>query len=72
MVSKERRLFVLEGVRIHLDRVEGLGRFIELEGVVAGNAEPAEFERLLSELRRAFAISADDLVRGSYSDLLAS
>ena len=32
-VRKRRRLFVLDGVRIHLDHVEGIGDFVELEGV---------------------------------------
>ena len=52
VVGKERRLFVLDGVRIHLDRVEGLGSFIEFEGVAAGDADLARFEHLLTDLRR--------------------
>ncbi|HEV8152457.1 MAG TPA: class IV adenylate cyclase, partial [Solirubrobacteraceae bacterium] len=36
-VAKRRRLLIREGVRIHLDEVEGLGHFVELEGV----ADPA-------------------------------
>ncbi len=32
VVAKTRRLFIHEGVRIHLDRVEGLGDFIEVRG----------------------------------------
>src|SRR5215218_10746980 len=35
IASKTRRLFVLGNVRIHLDRVEGLGSFIEFEAVAA-------------------------------------
>lgn len=70
VVHKERRLFLFEGVRIHLDRVDGLGSFIELEGVVSGDAEPADFERLLTDLRRSLEIDESDLERGSYADLL--
>jgi predicted adenylyl cyclase CyaB len=72
VVSKARRLFVFEGVRIHLDRVERLGSFIELEGVATGDTDPADFEALLSDLRRSFEIDQSDLVGGSYSDLVAS
>jgi len=70
VVSKTRRLFVLEGVRIHLDRVEGLGNFIEFEGVATGEADLGRFERLLADLRRSFEIEEGDLLSGSYSDLL--
>ena len=70
VVSKSRRLFIHEGVRIHLDRVEGLGDFIEFEGVVADGEDPARFETLLNSLRDSFAIRDEDLLRESYSDLL--
>jgi predicted adenylyl cyclase CyaB len=70
VVSKSRRLFIHEGVRIHLDRVEDLGDFIEFEGVVADGEEPARFAALLDSLRGSFAIRDEDLLRQSYSDLL--
>ena len=70
VVSKRRRLFVLAGTRIHLDRVDGLGDFIEFEGVVSGEDDPGRFAPLLADLRRSFGIEEDDLLRGSYSDLL--
>ena len=72
VVSKARRLFVFEGVRIHLDCVEGLGDFIEFEGVAATDEDPGRFEPMLAELRRAFAIPDADLVGESYSDLLSA
>lgn len=70
VVSKTRRLFVLKGIRIHLDRVEDLGDFIEFEGVVAGDGDPGCFAPLLADLRQSFGIKEGDLMRGSYSDLL--
>jgi len=62
VVEKSRRLLLWEGVRIHLDEVEGLGSFVELEA-------PGEGERL-SDLRTKLDIGDGDLVAGSYSDLL--
>src|SRR3954466_3308490 len=38
VVDKRRRLFLWDGVRIHLDRVAGLGAFVELEGGARGGA----------------------------------
>jgi predicted adenylyl cyclase CyaB len=70
VVSKARRLFTFEGVRIHLDRVESLGDFIEFEGVAADGDDPARFAKLLDDLRAALGIHDEDLLRESYSDLL--
>jgi homotetrameric cytidine deaminase len=65
VVDKRRRLLLWEGVRIHLDDVDGLGSFVELEAPADGG-EQAKVARL----RQALEISDDDLVAGSYSDLL--
>jgi adenylate cyclase, class 2 len=70
VVKKLRRLFVFEGVRIHLDRVKGLGCFIEFEGVAAVDENLAGFEILLADLRHSFGIEAADLVAESYCDLV--
>lgn len=71
VVSKARRLFIFEGVRIHLDRVEDLGDFIEFEGVAANGGDLTRFAESLDDLRRSFGIRDEDLLRASYSDLLA-
>lgn len=72
VVSKSRRLFTFEGVRIHLDRADGLGDFIEFEGVAADGDDPSRFADLLTQLRESFSIRDEDLLRESYSDLLRS
>ncbi len=58
-VRKCRHLFRLDNVRIHLDQVDGLGSFLELEAVVdAAHAEPAcrdAAARLLAALGLASA-----------------
>jgi homotetrameric cytidine deaminase len=65
VVDKRRRLLLWEGVRIHLDDVDGLGTFVELEAPEDG--DPAARVERLSE---ALAIADGDLIAGSYSDLL--
>jgi adenylate cyclase, class 2 len=70
VVSKVRRLFLFDGVRIHLDRVDELGDFIEFEGVVADGDDSEVFAGRLADLRQAFRIRDEDLLGGSYSDLL--
>jgi homotetrameric cytidine deaminase len=63
VVEKRRRLLAWEGVRIHLDDVDGLGTFIELEA-----PEDGEQEAKLERLREALQIG--EPIAGSYSDLL--
>lgn len=71
VVEKARRLLTFEGVRIHLDRVKGLGDFVEFEGVATDGEDPIRFADRLDRLRAALGIRDEDLVRQSYSDLLA-
>jgi homotetrameric cytidine deaminase len=70
VVSKRRRLFLWEGVRIHLDEVEGLGSFIEFEAVLpdAGDIETARAK--VARLRSELGIEADALLGVGYADLL--
>ncbi len=71
VVVKRRRLFVWENVRIHLDDVEGLGTFIELEAMVGpGLNSPDEAAEKVARLRSELAIADDALVAVGYSDLL--
>lgn len=72
VVRKSRRLFLCQGVRIHLDSVEGLGNFIEFEAVAEPWREDLQhFEGLLSDLRKSFDIEDADLIGESYCDLVA-
>src|SRR3954464_14055813 len=70
VVDKRRRLFLWEGVRIHLDRVEGLGDFVELEGVAADGSDLSREARLVARLRAELGIADDALVPIGYADLL--
>jgi adenylate cyclase class IV len=69
-VDKERTLYVKDNLRVHLDDLPGLGRFLEFELAVTP-AHPAEACRAqMQELIRLFGIAPEDMVRVSYSDLL--
>jgi homotetrameric cytidine deaminase len=70
VVPKRRRLYLWEGVRIHLDEVEGLGSFIEFEAVLpdAGDLETARAK--VARLRSELGIEDDALVSVGYADLL--
>ena len=70
-VNKIRRLYVYRSARIHLDRVERLGAFVEFEVVCADGDEVAA-AKLMGELMQAFALNEKDALRLSYSDMLES
>jgi homotetrameric cytidine deaminase len=68
VVEKRRHLLLWEGVRIHLDEVEGLGSFVELEGVAAPESDLAREHELVARLRDELGLG--EPVPVSYSDLL--
>jgi predicted adenylyl cyclase CyaB len=69
-LRKERHLYLLDNVRVHLDEVEHLGSFLELEAVVdASHPEPACAARAAALLLE-FGIAATDHLAGAYVDLL--
>jgi homotetrameric cytidine deaminase len=68
VVDKRRRLLLSDNVRIHLDEVEGLGSFVELEGVLGRGAHPREELKNVERLRARLEIG--ELEARSYSDLL--
>lgn len=70
-VRKHRTLFLAGRTRIHLDRVEGLGDFLELE-VVLGKDEASEVGvREAHEWMAALGVEPSQLMEGAYVDLLA-
>lgn len=70
-VRKHRTLYVAGRTRIHLDRVEDLGHFVELE-VVLSEGEPADRGIAEAEtLMAALGIGPGQLIEGAYVDLLS-
>jgi adenylate cyclase, class 2 len=69
-VAKRRRLFLWRDVRIHLDEVEGLGRFIELEAVAPPDSDLTRERQLIAELRDVLEITDDRLVAVGYAEQL--
>ncbi len=67
---KRRTLYMVGRTRVHLDHVEELGQFLEIE-VELGDNEPAEAgAREAYDLMRTFGVESSALVEGSYVDLL--
>jgi len=70
-VKKTRQVWLWENVRIHLDNVKDLGHFVELEALTEEQGI-GESQSRIETLMRALEISNDDLVKGSYGDLLGN
>jgi len=71
VVRKRRRIYWHRNVRIHLDEVGEAGNFLEFEAVLSDPADESASRQLVDELARRFNLKSDDLLRGSYGDMLA-
>jgi len=69
-VRKERLLYLVGRTRVHLDRVEGLGEFLELEVVLTEGDSVEEGEAEARKLMEDLGILDSDLVQGAYVDHL--
>ena len=70
VVTKVRYLYMVGNTRIHLDQVEGLGDFLELESVLGPGHSAGDGERAVSELMDRLGVADDDLIDVAYIDLL--
>jgi predicted adenylyl cyclase CyaB len=69
-VAKKRTLYWIGQTRVHLDEVEGLGRFIELEVVLQPGQTNADGEDVAAKLMKRLEIAKEDLIAQAYIDLL--
>ena len=69
-VAKTRRLMLSGRTRIHIDQVEGLGNFIELEVVLSEGESISEGESEAKQLMDSLQIREEDLISEAYVDLI--
>jgi predicted adenylyl cyclase CyaB len=72
IVRKTRYLYLVGQTRVHLDDVEGLGKFIELEVVLQDGQSEAEGQAIAEDLMERLGVARSDLLEGAYMDLLES
>jgi predicted adenylyl cyclase CyaB len=69
VVDKRREIYFVGNVKIHLDRVRGLGNFVEVEAMTrSGDIRKVRAQAV--KFKKLFAISRADIVPSSYSDLI--
>jgi predicted adenylyl cyclase CyaB len=72
VVRKTRYLYLAGQTRIHLDDVEGLGQFMELEVVLKEGQSDAEGQTIAEVLMTSLGVESSDLLERAYMDLLES
>jgi len=71
-VKKSRILYLIGQTRVHIDRVEGLGDFLELEVVLRPDQSEDEGKRIAEELLAELGIEKRQLIAEAYVDLLSA
>lgn len=69
VVDKRREIYFVGNVKIHLDRVRGLGQFLEVEAITR-TGRLIRARRQARKIQKLFGITARDIVAQSYSDLV--
>ena len=69
-VTKRRHLLLWQGVRIHLDEVEGLGSFVEFEALADTGPDLTAEREKVERLRAELEVEDANLIATSYSDLI--
>jgi len=70
-VRKTREIFFIDNVKFHLDTVDGLGSYVEIEAQGREGTPPREvLEAQAAQWRAKLGIADADLEPRSYSDLL--
>lgn len=70
VVRKQRELIWIGQTRVHLDQVDGLGTFVELEVVLGEAQTAAEGRTIAADIMDRLGIRDQDLIEQAYIDLL--
>jgi len=68
-VDKEREVWWWRDVRIHLDRVAGLGTFVEFEARLDTIGDQDGAGRLIDQLTQQLGVESNDLISDSYGEM---
>ncbi|MGG9961085.1 class IV adenylate cyclase [Ferruginibacter sp. SUN106] len=71
VVDKKRKIYFIDNVKFHFDKVEGLGTFVEVEAIDKdGNISVEKLKDQCSYYAAFFNIETSDYIAFSYSDLI--
>ncbi len=71
VVRKKRKIYFAGNLKFHLDTVEELGSFVEIEAIdTEGTIGQIKLKKQCESYLKKFGIEEPDLISGSYSDML--
>ena len=71
VVDKQREIAFIGNVKFHLDRVAGLGEFMEIEAIdMEGHGDVTALQKQCDHYMALFGVERKDLLSNSYSDLV--
>lgn len=71
IVDKQRKIFFIDNVKFHIDRVEGLGSFMEIEAIDKdGSIGTDKLQEQCMYYMKLLKVKNEDLLTNSYSDML--
>ncbi|RMF03147.1 MAG: CYTH domain-containing protein [Bacteroidetes bacterium] len=71
IVDKQREIYFIDNVKFHLDSVQGLGHFVEIEAIdFTGQIGHIRLEQQCTLYLELFGIRPTDLLTHSYSDMI--
>ncbi len=70
VVDKKRKIFFIDNVKFHLDTVNGLGSFVEIEAIGEEEEKLTFLHSQCTEYLNVFGIEVSSCIPESYSDLL--
>ncbi len=70
IVKKTRTLIMIGQTRVHIDEVDDLGSFMELEVVMKPDQSTEEGTKIADYLMEELSIQPSDLISGAYMDLI--
>jgi adenylate cyclase, class 2 len=69
-VEKKREIYFIGNIKFHLDTIEGLGNFLEIEAIGENDAEDKLLSEQCSRYLEELGVKDDDLIGISYSDMI--
>lgn len=73
VVDKQREIYFIDNVKFHIDRIAGLGSFVEIEAIDRdGTTGEEKLYRQCRHYLSVLEIEENDLIAASYSDLLVA
>jgi len=71
IVDKKREIYIIDNVKFHIDKVKGLGSFVEIEAIDSnGKIGKEKLKDQCEDFMELLGIQSADLIEWSYSDMI--